>query len=87
MDGYFDYLIVEFLFKKVIVNFFGKKSRYIFYKIIGKPKSMEYLAAKNTINNYQKISQFMSNVIVGFIVFIAILFIGLSSIWFYLISN
>ncbi|SHF03983.1 hypothetical protein SAMN03080594_102411 [Arenibacter palladensis] len=67
-------LIVELFIRRLIVDLLGKNSRFIFYKIIGKPKSMKYLAADRTTDNYQMISQHMSNVLVGMIVFIGLSF-------------
>lgn len=69
-------LIVELFVRRLIVDFFGKNSRYLFYKIIGKSKSMEYLAANKTKDNYQVLSQHLSNTIVGLIIFVGLSFLG-----------
>ena len=69
-------LIVELFFRGLIVDFLGKNSRFLFYKIIGKPKSKEYLTADKTTDNYQMISQHISNVIVGLIIFVGLSFLG-----------
>ena len=69
-------LIFELFVRGLIVNFFGKNSRYLFYKFIGKPKSMEYLTADKTKDNYQVLSQHTSNVIVGLIIFVGLSFLG-----------
>ncbi|OBX23176.1 hypothetical protein [Bizionia algoritergicola] len=62
-------IIVELFFRGFIVDVLGKNLRFLFYKIIGQPKSMKYLTADKTSDNYQMISQHMSNVIVGLIIF------------------
>ncbi|SHJ85217.1 hypothetical protein SAMN04487911_1458 [Arenibacter nanhaiticus] len=69
-------LMVELFFRGLIVNFFGRNARYLFYKIIGKPKSIEYLTADKTKDNYEALSQHILNVIVGLIVFIGLSFLG-----------
>ena len=69
-------LIFELFVRRLIVNFFGKNTRFLFYKILGKPKSMEYLTADETTDNYQVISQHLSNAIVGLIICIGLSFLG-----------
>jgi hypothetical protein len=75
-------LIVELFFRGLIVDLLGKNTRYLFYKIIGKPKSMKYLTSGKKTDHYEMISQHMSNVMVGLIIFI-----GISILLVYLIYS
>lgn len=61
MDILFDIFI-----KRLIIRFFGLYSRYIFYKIIGKGKSLTYLSGENRkeINN---LNQDFFNALVGLV--------------------
>lgn len=61
MDILFDIFI-----KRLIIRFFGLYSRYIFFRIIGKGKSLKYLSGENKkeINN---LNQDFFNALVGLI--------------------
>ena len=69
-------LIIELLFRGLIVDFFGRRTRYIFFKITGNYKSLEYLSGKQRKqDSYAKLEQHMINVLVGLIVFIGVSFL------------
>lgn len=40
-------ILFELFVKRLIIRFFGLYSRYIFFKIIGKKKTLEYLSGEN----------------------------------------
>jgi len=61
-------LIVELIFRELIVNVIGLYTRYFFFKIIGVEKSIDYLSAKNK-NGYKNFSQNGLNGLVGLIIF------------------
>ncbi len=68
-------VIFEFFLVQFISNTVGVYSRYLFYKIIGKKKSKEYLLGKlENENNDNRASQVLANFIVGFFVFFSFFF-------------
>lgn len=75
MEFIFELLLIEF-----IRNTIGVRTRYIFYRLLGKPKTIEYLAGKSeNLNNSQKSHQLTFNLIIGLITFFSI-FIGMLKI-------
>ena len=67
-------LVFELFLRGLIVDFLGRYTRFLFFKAIGKPKTMEYLTASKSKDNYFLVSQHMSNVIVGLLVFCGLSF-------------
>jgi hypothetical protein len=62
-------LLVEIIFRGLIVNIIGLYTRYYFFKIIGIEKNMKYLRGEKKNNDYKNFSQNVLNGIVGLIVF------------------
>lgn len=60
-------IIIELFFRRLIQHFIGLYSRYLFFKIIGKNKTLDELTTNNKSANY---SQSFYNLIIGLIVFI-----------------
>lgn len=70
MEVFFEFILVQF-----IRNTVGLYSRYLFYKIIRKEKSKEYLLGKlENESNDNRASQVLANAVVGFIVFLLFFF-------------
>ncbi len=74
-------LLLELIFRGLIVDFLGRYTRFFFFKAIGKPKTMEYLTAEKTKDNHKVISQHISNVIIGLLVACG-LFFGIAYLGF-----
>ncbi|PXV59414.1 hypothetical protein CLV62_13635 [Dysgonomonas alginatilytica] len=85
MEFIFELILIEF-----IRNLLGVRVRYIFYKLIGKHKTIEYLSGKfKELDNDEKGHQLTLNLIVGFIAFFGLFFcvfyilhlFGLTYLW------
>lgn len=75
-------LIIELIFRGLIVNVLGLYSRFYFFKLIGKEKQIDYLLGeKNKNNNTESISQHAFNIIIGLIVFAIISFAIAYLVW------
>lgn len=61
MDILFDIFI-----KRLIIRFFGLYSRYIFFRLIGKEKTLEYLSGENK-KGIDNSSQDFLNALVGLV--------------------
>jgi len=60
--------IIEIIFQRIIIRFFGLYTRYFFFRLIGKKKNIVYLSGDN--NKFQEgLSQDFFNALVGIIVF------------------
>ncbi|MCX7552108.1 hypothetical protein [Xanthomarina sp. F2636L] len=63
-------IIVELIFRGLIVNVLGVYTRYYFFKLIGQTKSIEYLLGeKNRKDSSDIISQHFFNVFIGLMTF------------------
>lgn len=62
-------MIMELFFRAIIVQVIGVYSRYIFYKIIGRKKSIEHLSGADENDGISGTSQAFFNALVGLIVF------------------
>lgn len=63
-------IIYELLVEALIVQFFGKRIRYLFFKLIRKPKTINYLEGKpRKMDSSDTVSQHLWNVIVGLMSF------------------
>ena len=74
-------IIFEIFITNIIVHFFGRNTRYYFFKLIGRPKTMKYLKGEfKKKDEYNSFSQGLLNGIVGLISFgaFSILFVYLS---------
>lgn len=74
-------LLIDLFLRRLFLNFFGKHARFLFFKAIGKPKTMAYLTAETSKDDYFFISQHMSNTLVGLLVIIGLSF-GIAYIGF-----
>lgn len=75
-------IIIELIFRGLIVNVLGVYTRYYFFKLIRKGKSIEYLLGEK----YQKdssdiISQHFFNIFIGLITFALISFFIAYLVW------
>lgn len=72
--------IIEIILRGFIANTLGLYTRYFFFKIIGKNKTIKYLSGerKDAMTN---VSQNMANTVVGLIVFVP-LGIGIAYIFY-----
>lgn len=64
------------LFRHIIANFIGLNTRYLIFKLIGRPKSKKYLKGKPN-NPLSVTDQYLANGLTGFLVLtilLAILF-------------
>lgn len=69
-------LIVELFLRGLIVNFLGERTRFYFFKIFGKEKSLDYLSGtKKKQGDYSRFEQHIINVIVGLTTFCIIFFL------------
>ncbi|EGV43270.1 hypothetical protein BZARG_2121 [Bizionia argentinensis JUB59] len=69
-------LIIEIFFRGLIVDLPGGISRYLFFKIIGKSKSMKHFTTGRKIKDNKAISQHFPNVIVGLVMLCLISILG-----------
>ncbi len=60
--------LTEIIFRWLIVNTLGLYSRYVFFKIIGRKKSIKQLTVNENIKN-DNLSQGLYNALIGLIVF------------------
>jgi hypothetical protein len=60
---------IEIILGGLIANTLGLYTRYFFFKVIGKEKSIKHLSGKGK-DDMANVSQNMANTIVGLIVFI-----------------
>lgn len=60
---------IEIILGGLIANTLGLYTRYLFFKVIGKKKSIKHLSGKGK-DDMTNVSQNMANTIVGLIVFI-----------------
>jgi len=73
--------MIELIFEIIIIGFFsnivGVYTRYLFYKLIGKGKTIKYLRGESeNENNTSKANHILFNTIVGIVVFF-ILILGI----------
>jgi hypothetical protein len=61
-------IIIEIFLRGIIANFFGLYTRYYFFKLIGKPKSIKYLQGRES-KDVDTISHHVINVCLGIVVF------------------
>ena len=62
-------LFAEIIFRGIIVNVVGLYTRYYFFRLVGKTKTIEYLkGGKSTKDEYNNVSQNFLNSIVGLII-------------------
>ena len=68
--------LFEIIFARSIIRFIGKKVRFYFFLIIGKPKSYNFISgiSKNNSENFMR--QDFYNAVVGMVIFIIISIIG-----------
>jgi len=65
-------ILFEIFITNIIVHFFGRNTRYYFFKLIGRPKTMKYLKGEfKKRDEYNSLSQNLLNGIVGLISFCA----------------
>jgi len=62
-------IIIEIIFRGLIINCFGLYTRFYFFKLTGTPKSKKYLSGDNKSDMFNNVSQHVLNIIIGFIVF------------------
>jgi hypothetical protein len=67
---------IEIIFGRIIVRFFGLYSRFLFFKIIGKNKSLKYLSGEASKKEQDGLSQDFFNALVGVFVF-SVLAVGI----------
>jgi hypothetical protein len=61
-------ILIEIIFGRIIIRFFGVYTRYFFFFLIGKRKNIKYLSG-NTKEHITSLSQDFSNAVVGLISF------------------
>lgn len=61
--------VFEMLLRGVVVQYLGVYTRYIFFRLIGKKKSVAYLSGNTKSSNLSGGSQDLFNVIVGIGIF------------------
>lgn len=61
-------ILLEIIIARFIIRFLGLRTRYLFFKIIGRNKSMENLRGKKK-DFYNSVYNDIWNAIIGFIVF------------------
>ncbi len=67
--------LIELIFRGLIVNFLGVSTRYYFFKLIGKPKSIKYLSGEIIKkDSTDLVQQPIFNIVIGLIVFCVISF-------------
>jgi uncharacterized membrane protein YdjX (TVP38/TMEM64 family) len=67
--------IIEIILQGLIIDFLGKRTRFYFFKILGKEKSLKYLSgSKKKQGSYSMFEQHIMNVIVGIASFCIISF-------------
>ena len=66
-------IIIEIFLRGIIADFLGVYSRYYFFKIIGRPKSIKYLQGRES-KDVDTISHYVINVCLGIVVFALISF-------------
>lgn len=76
-------ILFELVIRGLIADFFGRYTRYYFFKLIGKEKPLAYFSAEKTKDNYKIISQHLSNVVVGTSVFILLSFLTVYVVYTY----
>ncbi len=63
-------IFIEIIFRSLIVHGLGVYTRFYFFKLIRKPKSMKYLTGeKNVHDSTDKVQQPVFNAIIGLTVF------------------
>ena len=62
-------ILIEIIFGRIIVRFFGLYTRYFFFFLIGKRKTIKYLSGDTKKDDTSSFSQDFSNAIVGLISF------------------
>jgi len=62
-------ILIEIIFGRIIVRFFGLYTRYFFFFLIGKRKTIKYLSGDTKKDDTSSLSQDFSNAIVGLISF------------------
>lgn len=67
--------IIEFIIQIIFIEIVGVYSRYVFFRLIGKKRTIDYLLGKN-LSEKESYKQNLYNALVGIIVgsFIIILF-------------
>lgn len=61
-------IFLELFIRNILVHFFGRYTRFYFFKFIGKPKTMKYLKGEfKKKDEYNSLSQGLLNGIVGLI--------------------
>lgn len=63
--------LIEIILGGLIANTLGLYTRYFFFKIIGKKKSIKYLSGKEK-DDMTNVSQNMANTVVGLIMLVPI---------------
>ncbi|MBD0833799.1 hypothetical protein G3567_13115 [Psychroflexus sp. YR1-1] len=75
-------IIVELIFRGLIVNVLGVYTRYYFFSLIGQKKSIEYLLGeKNRKDSSDIVSQHFFNVFIGLITLAIISFAIAYLVW------
>ena len=65
--------LIEIIFLGLIVNFLGLYTRFYFFKLIRKPKSIKYLSGEiNKKDDSDIVQQHAFNVFIGIITFVII---------------
>jgi hypothetical protein len=70
--------LIELLIRSIFVGLVGVSARYIFYKVIGKKKSIDYLLGKNLSeeeSDKQNLYNALVGMIAGFFLILIILYI------------
>lgn len=67
-----EYLLLEVIFRGIIVQTLGVYSRYYFFRLIGSKKSISYLTGSKNSSGSMSASQDFFNALVGLIVFCAV---------------
>jgi uncharacterized membrane protein len=75
-------ILVELFFRGLIVDFFGLYSRFYFFKLIGKKRTLTYLKGEEKkTDSTDTISQHVFNVVIGLITFISLSFFVAYLVW------
>jgi len=61
--------LTEIIFKRLIVRLFGLYTRYFFFFLVGKRKTIKYLSGDDAKDDTSSMSQDFSNAVIGLIVF------------------
>lgn len=73
-------IIIEVIIGGIIARYLGLYTRYFFYKLIGKKKSLEYLSGKGE-EDMNRVSHNMINAIIGCLIFLP-LAVGIAYIYY-----